>query len=50
MTKAPELKPSPEAFQQMREALEKIACRHVTESPLWWQELARAALKAAEGE
>jgi hypothetical protein len=24
--------------------LEKLACRHVTDAPLWWQEEARAAL------
>lgn len=27
-------------------ALEKIACRHVTEAPLWWQKVARGALDA----
>jgi hypothetical protein len=27
-------------------ALEKIACRHVTEAPLWWQKEARDALVA----
>jgi hypothetical protein len=26
------------------EALERIACRHVTSAPLWWQEEARTAL------
>lgn len=26
--------------------LEKIACRHVTEAPLWWQQEARDALSA----
>lgn len=28
-------------------ALERIACQHVTDSPLWWQQEARAALAAA---
>jgi len=28
----------------LTEALEKIACRHVTEQPLWWQIAARTAL------
>lgn len=31
---------------RLREALEKIACRHVTDKPLWWQLEARAALNA----
>jgi hypothetical protein len=33
----------------LRRALEKIACRHVTENPLWWQLEARAAL-SSEGQ
>lgn len=28
-----------------RAALERIACRHVTEAPLWWQQEARNALE-----
>lgn len=34
--------------KRLREALEKIACRHVTENPLWWQEEARKALEGGE--
>lgn len=33
--------------ERLREALGKLACRHVTVSPLWWQVEAR---KALEGE
>jgi hypothetical protein len=33
-----------EREERYKEALEKIACRHVTESPLWWQVEARNAL------
>jgi len=32
-----------------REALERIACRHVTEAPLWWQIEARNALAFTNG-
>lgn len=32
-----------------RDALEKIACRHVAEQPLWWQLDARAALAGSNG-
>jgi hypothetical protein len=37
------------SFDLLVAALEKIACRHVTEQPLWWQEEARRALAAAKG-
>lgn len=30
---------------ELEAALEKLACRHVTENPLWWQDAARAALE-----
>lgn len=32
------------------EALEKIASRHVTKDPLWWQRAAREALEQVQGE
>lgn len=32
-------------LREMREGLERIACRHVTAAPLWWQAEARALLK-----
>jgi uncharacterized coiled-coil protein SlyX len=31
-------------IEQLEAALRKIACKHVTEQPLWWQLEARAAL------
>lgn len=31
-------------IERLRAALEKIACLHVTENPLWWQRDARRAL------
>jgi hypothetical protein len=41
------LNTAPQLPQQgVRERLEKIACRHVTENPLWWQIEAREALAA----
>lgn len=34
--------------QRLREALEKIACPHVTRDQLWWQNEARRALEGGE--
>jgi len=34
--------------ERMREALEELSCRHVTAKPLWWQVVARDALKETE--
>ena len=34
--------------KRLRKALEKIACRHVTVEPLWWQNEARRALEGGE--
>jgi hypothetical protein len=31
-------------IERLRAALERLACRHVTEAPLWWQTEARAAI------
>lgn len=51
--------PAPEPYQLPKpvdpltvavEALEKIASRHVTKDPLWWQRAAREALEQVEGE
>jgi len=33
---------------RLTQVLEKIACPHVTEAPLWWQLEARAALQPKE--
>lgn len=38
-----------EREERYKTALEKIACRHVTESPLWWQIEARDALTESNG-
>lgn len=38
------------ANERRAAALEKIACRHVTIAPLWWQVEARAALTPDAGE
>ena len=35
-------------IKALEDALERIASRHVTKSPLWWQVEARAALAAAK--
>ena len=35
--------------KRLRRVLEKIACRHVTEAPLWWQTEARDALSFTNG-
>lgn len=35
-------------IERLRAALEKIACRHVNENPLWWQIDARTALGTLE--
>lgn len=39
-----ELRAARAEIERLREALEKIACLHVTENPLWWQRDARKAL------
>jgi len=31
-------------FDRMKDALEEIACYHVAQDPLWWQQKARDAL------
>lgn len=31
---------------RLEAALEELSCRHVTEGPLWWQSIARNALRA----
>ena len=31
---------------RLRAALEELSCPHVTEKPLWWQIIARNALKS----
>jgi hypothetical protein len=38
------LRYSAKRIEQLEAALRKIACKHVTEQPLWWQLEARAAL------
>ncbi len=40
------LKGSQARIAELEAALEIIACRHVTNQPLWWQIAARLALKA----
>jgi len=35
-------------IRRLTQALEKIACPHVTGAPLWWQLEARAALQPKE--
>ena len=32
-------------IDRLRNCLEELACRHVTQEPLWWQEKARDALE-----
>lgn len=44
----PELSRLRAEVERLREALEKLACRHVTVSPLWWQVEARKALEGGE--
>ena len=34
-----------EYIEKLEGALEEIACRYVTEGPLWWQQKAREALQ-----
>ena len=41
---AHELEDAADEIERLRAALEKIACRHVTIEPLWWQTEARNAL------
>ena len=35
-------------IDRLQAVLERLACRHVTEAPLWWQSEARAALNTTE--
>jgi len=37
-------------LERFQEALEEIACRHVTQGPLWWQQVARDVLDAQQRE
>ena len=48
MTMADHIDAQDAKIKALEDALERIASRHVTKSPLWWQVEARTALAAAK--